>query len=126
MLTGTCDVCHETMSFADDLAGKTVRCEQCGNGLVHVSPTAGVTAFVPGLAEKRSADRPDTAITDKRPMAMSAPLMEHHVVAGTCPRCGSTAFRQVRADRKTALTNDRECKECGTRYTTIHAPRERS
>jgi hypothetical protein len=55
-------------------------------------------------------------------MAMNAPLREHHVVVGTCPRCGSTAFTKLRAKRKTADTNDRECKDCGTRYTTIPAP----
>jgi hypothetical protein len=55
-------------------------------------------------------------------MTVNAPLLDHRPVAGTCPQCGSASFRQMKVKRGTALTNDRECKECGTPYTTIPAP----
>jgi len=36
---------------------------------------------------------------------------------GTCPRCGSAAFTRLKAKRLIAFTDDRRCKQCGTRYT---------
>jgi hypothetical protein len=39
-----------------------------------------------------------------------------------CPCCGSTAFTRVKPVKGTALTADRQCKACGTRYLTIRAP----
>jgi hypothetical protein len=53
---------------------------------------------------------------------MSEPLAGHRPAAGACPQCGSALFKQVKAKRGAALTHDRECKECGTRYLTIPAP----
>jgi hypothetical protein len=146
MLTGACDTCHETMSFEDHLAGMNIRCKQCGQGWVRVPTTAGVAASVPAFADKaptippdtavtdqpqpavsRLAEEegpaipPDTAVTDQRLMTRRAPLLYDPPTAAACPRCGSTAFR-LKVERGTAVTNDRECKECGERYATIPAP----
>lgn len=114
MLTSTCDSCHETMSFEDQLAGMTVRCKQCGEGWVHV-PRTSVNASVSGFTDKGSTSPRDLAVTDQRPMTVSAPLWDHPPAAGTCPQCGSSSFTRVNR-------NDRECKECGIHYTTIPAP----
>jgi hypothetical protein len=122
MLTGACDACQETATFEDHLAGTTVRCDRCGRGWVRVPPVAGITASVPNFAEKGSTRPPDTAITDRRLVIKGEPLANHRPVAGACPRCGSASFKRVKAERGTALKNDRECKECGTPYTTIPAP----
>ena len=74
MPSGACDACHETLCFDDHVAGMTVRCKQCGQGWVRIPPTAGITAAVPGFAEKGSTSPPDTAVTDQRPMTISLPL----------------------------------------------------
>ena len=121
VLTGTCDVCHETMPFADHLAGTTVRCKHCSQGRVHVAAATGITASIPSYAEERINILPDTAVTDRRASARSEPLGGHRPAPGTCPRCGSAAFKRLKAQQGTALKNDRECKECGTPYMTIPA-----
>jgi hypothetical protein len=120
MLTGTCDVCREKMPFADHLAGTSVQCERCGRGQVHVAAATGITASVPAPAEKRITF-PDTAITDRRASAMSEPLELPRPAPGTCPRCGSVAFKQVKAKQGILLKNDRKCKGCGNPYTTVPA-----
>ena len=55
-------------------------------------------------------------------MTVDSPDVAHRLVAGACPRCGSPSFKQLKANRGTALTADRECKGCGTHYMTIPAP----
>jgi hypothetical protein len=121
MLTGTCDVYHETAAFADHLAGTTVPCERCGEGRVHVAAATRITASVPAPAEKDQ-HPPDTAITDRPALAVSEPLEFHRPAPGTCPRCGSAAFKRLNAKKGTALKNDRECKGCGKPYRTFLAP----
>jgi hypothetical protein len=122
MRTGTCDVCHETTPFADHLAETTARCERCGQGRVHVAAATGITASIPDRAEDRINTPPDTAVTDRRPSAPGEPPEVHHPAPGTCPRCGSAAFKQVKAKQGIPLKNDRECKGCGKLYTTVPAP----
>jgi hypothetical protein len=123
MLTGTCEVCHETMPFAEHLEGTTVRCNQCGQGRLHVAATTGITASLPRYPEQRITP-PDTAIADRHASALGEPVGTHRPAPGACPRCGSTAFKKKRlkAQQRTVFKNDRECKECGTPYTTIPAP----
>ena len=43
--------------------------------------------------------------------------MNEHPIARVCPRCGSASFLRVRAKGPISFTDDRKCKECGTRYT---------
>ena len=121
MLTGVCDACHETMSFGDYLAGMNMRCKRCGQGWVRVPQTSGVTTSASDFAERGPTTPSDTATTDQRPMPARAPYMEERP-AGTCPRCGSASFTRLKMKQGTGLTNDRECKECGTPYPTIAAP----
>jgi hypothetical protein len=127
VLTGTCDVCHETMPFAEHLAGTAVQCKRCGQGWVHVAASTDITASLPTYPEQRINKPPDTGIVDQCPWDISAPLGVHRPAPGACPRCGSTAFKRLKAQQGTALDedrarDDRECKECGTRYTIIPAP----
>jgi hypothetical protein len=43
--------------------------------------------------------------------------MGQYPIAGHCPQCGSASFTRVRVKQGLAFTDDRKCKECGTRYT---------
>jgi hypothetical protein len=43
--------------------------------------------------------------------------MDQYPIASNCPQCGSVSFRRVRAERFLTFTDDRKCKDCGTRYT---------
>jgi hypothetical protein len=93
-----------------------------GQGRVRVTATTGITASAPDLAERGSPSPPDTAITDQCPPARGEPLEVPHPAPGTCPRCGSASFKRLKAQRGVAFKNDRQCKKCGTPYTTILAP----
>jgi uncharacterized protein (DUF983 family) len=44
-------------------------------------------------------------------------LRSAYPVSPKCPRCGSADFRRVEAETSLAFTDDRVCKQCGTRYT---------
>ena len=68
MLTGACNVCHETISFEDALAGLPLRCKQCGQGWIRVPSAPGVTASVFNFTENGPTTPPDTATTDQRPI----------------------------------------------------------
>ena len=54
-------------------------------------------------------------------MTVNAPLIVHRPLAATCPCCGTASFTQVKGERGTTPTTDRQCKGCGTRYMTIPA-----
>jgi len=85
-------------------------------------PTPGIAESAFAVTEQGPTSLPDTAMTAHLPRTVCAPDAAHRLVAGACPRCGSTAFKQLKAKRGTTLTNDRECKDCGTHYMTIPAP----
>jgi hypothetical protein len=44
-------------------------------------------------------------------------LRSAYPVSPKCPGCGSADFRRVEAETSLAFTDDRVCKQCGTRYT---------
>jgi uncharacterized protein (DUF983 family) len=109
------------MVFADDLVGTTVRCDQCGRGWIHVGVAPAITASIPGHAEERITARADTSHTDGCASARSEALGDSRPAPGTCPVCGSAAFKRLKAKKGAAPKHDRECKECGTSYTVITA-----
>jgi hypothetical protein len=43
--------------------------------------------------------------------------MGQYPIASHCPQCGSASFTRVRVKQGLAFTDDRKCKDCGTRYT---------
>jgi predicted RNA-binding Zn-ribbon protein involved in translation (DUF1610 family) len=43
--------------------------------------------------------------------------MDHYPVVRSCPSCGSASFTRVKVERAIAFTDDRQCNQCGTRYT---------
>jgi rhomboid protease GluP len=65
MLTGVCNVCHETAPFEVDLAGSPVRCKQCGLGVVRIPRPADARVF----AELGPTTDSSTAATDQRSAA---------------------------------------------------------
>jgi len=43
--------------------------------------------------------------------------MGEYPIASHCPQCGSASYTRVRVKQGLAFTDDRKCKDCGTRYT---------
>jgi predicted RNA-binding Zn-ribbon protein involved in translation (DUF1610 family) len=145
MISFTCP-CGKTLNAYDEHAAEMMPCPECGrvhviprgDGVqttapplrdqptesvrpqaeVPRSPTFSFTTSAPALTERGSTTPPDTATTDQRPIALNASLLDIRPVTRNCPKCGSASFTRVRvAPERIAFTNDRKCKECGTRYT---------
>jgi hypothetical protein len=122
MLTATCDVCQQTMSLEDNQAGITVQCKECGRGWVRVAPVEGIAESASAISEREPTSQPETVMSAHRPMTLEAPDVALRLVAGACPRCGSSSFTKLKPKGRTTPAYDRECKECGIRYMTVPAP----
>jgi DNA-directed RNA polymerase subunit RPC12/RpoP len=148
MISFTCR-CGKALLAHNEQAAEEMPCPECGRVLVvpavenipttarcaqgapldgvrtapeaNLPPAAGAAQNTRGSSPWRPPAEVDQ-FTDKAPaLGFDAAATNRRPAGQGCPRCGATAFTRLKPVKGTALTADRKCQACGTRYLTIPA-----
>jgi uncharacterized protein (DUF983 family) len=92
---------HDKCARAPVPASSDLRCAACGADLEQAKALAAAAA------------KQDKRLLQARPASPTG----DYPISQVCPKCRHAAFKTIRAQKWVAFTNDRVCKECGTRYT---------
>jgi hypothetical protein len=100
-----CEICenavHNKCAQAQVGSSPDMRCSACGMDLDQAKALAAA-------ARKDAQEQ-----VQSKPIA----LLGEYPISKICPKCANTTFSTARSRKWVAFTNDRVCKDCGTRYT---------